>query len=116
MAKKGRLYCRQLLLFFSYGSEIGVAADRDAMFLSILGFIPSSNALPGRRIDRHHVAEVDRRIFLNAAALRVSLGRANMLPYAVDSFNHDAFAARQHAENPAGLTFVSSGNHHHLVA
>jgi len=94
MAKKGRLYCRQLLLFLSHGSEIGVAADRDSMFLSILSFIPSSNALAGRWIDRHHVAEVDRRIFLDAAALRVSLGRANVLPHAVDSFNHDAVAAR----------------------
>src|SRR5438445_412516 len=60
--------------------KIGAAAHRNAMFLAIahLGADPRAT-IAATGIQRHHVAQVDRRILLNAAALRTALNGAHML-------------------------------------
>jgi hypothetical protein len=103
-------------LFLANGSHIRAASDGDPMLLSIPHLVLHSRAFAGRRINRHDVADVDRRILLNAAALRVSLRRSNMLPDAVDAFDHHAVAARQYAEHTPGLALVGARYHHDLIA
>src|SRR5262249_20100720 len=77
---------------------------------------PHTRAFAAGRIERHHVADVDRRILLDSPALRIPLARANVLPHAIDSFNNDAILVDDHPQHAAGFTLVRARDDHHLVA
>src|SRR5450432_4281328 len=76
-------------------AQIGAAAYRQAMLLAVTLFKPHACPFAVRRIERLDVADVDRSVLLNPAALRVSLGWTNVLPDAVNAFDHDAVLINQ---------------------
>src|ERR1700677_400225 len=86
------------------------------MLLAVANFIAHANALPGAGIQRHHVANVDRRVLLDSPALRITLRGANVLPDAVDPFDDDPVLAGQHAKHLPGLSLVGAGDDHYLIA
>src|SRR5262245_8663723 len=95
----------------AYGTKVGALLG-DAMLLAVDVLEVHPRALAGGRIDRHHVAQVDRRIFLNAAALLVALIGAHVLPHAVDALDDDAVAVADNTQNLSGLALVGAGDDH----
>src|SRR5687768_9010507 len=70
--------------------EVGSTSDRDAMLLAVARLETHTSAFAARRIQRHHVAHVNRCILLNASALRIALVGTHVFPHAVDAFNDHA--------------------------
>src|SRR5690242_3870571 len=93
-------------LLLTRDAQVGSAADGDAVLLAVAFFELHASALPGRRVERHHVAQVERRVLLDAPALRVALAGADVRPRAVDPVDDHAVLVRDHAEHAAGLTLV----------
>src|SRR5688500_3949299 len=104
----GSLVCELLL---TGRTQVGPAADGDAVLAAAALLELHPRALAGGRVQRHDVAQVDRRVLLNPAALGVALIRADVLPHAVDPFDDDAVLVRQDPQDAAGLALVRAGDH-----
>ena len=95
-------------------------------FFAMSLFVLWSSAVPRRwwlraaiaaaRINRHHIADVDRGILLDSAALRTALAGADVLPHAIDAFHHAAIFRRQDAQDLAGLALVAARDHDDVVS
>src|SRR5205085_12457409 len=97
-------------------AQVGAAAHRDAMLDAVLRVGADARAFAAGRVERHDVAQVDRRILLDPAALRIALRRPHVLPDAVDPFDDYAVLAGQDAQHLAALALVGAGNDDHGVA
>src|SRR5258705_8355058 len=87
------------------------------MFLAVAHFGAGAGAAGAAAGDQgHYVADVDGRIFLNAAALRSALAGPHVLPHAVDTFDHAAILGREDAQDLAGLALVAASDHYDVVA
>src|SRR5262245_41969948 len=95
---------------FSGHSQVGSTLDGNSVLATVAGFELHAGAFSGGRIERHHVAQVDRGVLLQTPALRVPLAGAHVLPDAVDPFDDDAVLVGEDAEDAAGLAFVSAGD------
>ena len=74
---------------------------------SVLADDTNARALLGLGIKKLDVADVDRRILLNAAALGITLAGPHVFPHAVDAFDHYAVLV---GDDAAGL-WQSCGTH-----
>src|SRR5258706_2190108 len=102
-------------LLLTSAAQVGSACYCDAVFDAVLHLKPHSRALAGRWVERHHVAQVDRGVLLNPAALRVALRRADVLPHAVNSFDDHAVLVGQDPQDLAYLALVRARDHDDLV-
>src|SRR5438270_3226773 len=97
-------------------AQIGAALDGDSMLAAVALFEPNTRCLAGGRIERQHVADMDRRVLLDAAALLILPRRLHMLPDAMNSLNHHPVLAGEDAKDLTGLSLVRPGDNHHRVA
>ena len=103
-------------LLLACSSEICATCDRDAVFYAVADFEFYSGALARGRVEGHDVAQVDGGVLLDASALLITLGRTDVFPHAVDSFNHNAIFAGEDAQDFAYFALIDSGDDHDLVA
>src|SRR5580765_2330279 len=103
-------------LFLAGATQIRAALDRDAMLGAVLFLEPHACAFSRCRVQRHHVADVDRRVLLNATALRIPLIGTHVLPHAIDTFDDNAIAIGNQPQNAADFATVGARYDHHLLA